>query len=80
MNVHIAKWGNSMAIRLPKNALDSAGLREGDALDLVMEANGTFIMTPLKRRHSLEELVARITPDNRHDAMPWGERVGAEEW
>ena len=35
MNLHIAKWGNSLAIRLPKAVVDELGLKEGDAVEIV---------------------------------------------
>jgi antitoxin MazE len=36
MKMQIGRWGNSLAVRLPKAVVERLGLREGDELDSSM--------------------------------------------
>lgn len=80
MNVRLAKWGNSLAIRLPKPAADAAGIGEGDTLEIVIPSKGRVELSRNRRKPTLKELVSKITPENRHDETDWGSRVGREVW
>ena len=75
----IVKWGNSQAVRIPKKVLDQARLREGEELEIRVEA-GRITLEPLNSGLTLEALVARITPENQHHELDWGNRVGKEVW
>lgn len=79
--VAVVKWGNSLAVRIPKAVAEDAGLREGDALT-IETGLGQIELRRTERIPTLKELVARITPENRYDEMPSGaERVKeAGEW
>ena len=77
--VHVVKWGNSQAIRLPKTVLEQAHVHEGDELIVRVEA-GRIALEPTQHMSSLEELVGRITPENRHREQDWGKPVGHEVW
>ena len=60
---------------------EQARLREGDAI--VIEAlEGHIGLRPAERIPTLKELVAQITPENRHADTDWGPEVGKEivEW
>lgn len=74
----ISRWGNSLGIRIPKHALAEAHLEEGDQVDIVAQ-DGKLVMTRKERRPTLESLVYRITPENRH-GEPFGSLVGKELW
>ena len=63
MRTEIARWGNSLAVRLPKQVLEQAGLAEGVAVELVVES-GTVVLRPTRPRHSIDQLIAGITPEN----------------
>jgi antitoxin MazE len=64
---HLAKWGNSLAVGLPRNIVETARLREGVLLDLSVSKDGAIIMRPAHRKYRLEDLVSGITPENRHE-------------
>jgi antitoxin MazE len=77
----VAKWGNSLAVRIPKAVAEQARLQEGDSI--VIEAlKGRIELRPAERIPTLEELVAQITTENRHEETNWGRDVGKEivEW
>jgi antitoxin MazE len=77
----VAKWGNSLAIRIPKAVAEEARLQEGDAI-LIEVSKGHVELHSAERIPTLEELVAQITPENRYEATDWGPDVGKEivEW
>ena len=77
----IVKWGNSLAVRIPKPLAEEAGVREGDSI--VIEATeGVINLRPKQRVPTLRELVAQITLENRHDEIRTGPERGKEsvEW
>ena len=75
----MVRWGNSLAVRIPKNVADEGRLAEGDKLVLKVESPGNVTITAVERP-SLDELLARITPENIHKEISWGKRVGNEAW
>lgn len=78
MKAQLAKWGNSLAVRIPKAVVESAKLREGDSL-AIESRNGAILIRP-ERRYRLQDLVSRITGKNRHDEANWASPVGKEIW
>ncbi len=76
MLASIARWGNSLAVRVPREALRSAGLREGAALDLTVE-DGAIVLRP--RRFDIKDLVAAMAeveaPPMIFDDAPRGSEV-----
>jgi antitoxin MazE len=77
MRAQLSKWGNSLAIRLPKSAVDVLHVREGDAIELAIEGD-TVVMRSARPRYRPADLVAAITPDNRPEAIefpPAGEEL-----
>jgi antitoxin MazE len=77
----IVKWGNSLAIRIPKPVAEQAGVREGDAI-LIEAERGQIKLKTQQRVPSLKELVAQITPENRYGELSVGPPRGKEdvEW
>jgi antitoxin MazE len=75
----IAKWGNSLGLRLPKAVAREARIDEGDIVDVSVE-NGAVVIRASRPAYSLEQLVAGITARNRHDESDWGTPVGHEVW
>jgi antitoxin MazE len=76
----LAKWGNSLAVRIPKSVVGTARLREGDEVTLAVGKGGAIVMRPQRRKYQLYELVSKITARNRHDETDWGPPVGNEVW
>jgi antitoxin MazE len=80
MQTTIQKWGNSLALRIPKAFAQQSRLTQGSAVSLALE-NGSVVMKPLKRRKlSLAGLVAKMTPRNCHEEVAWGQPRGKENW
>lgn len=76
----IAKWGNSLAVRIPKPVAESARLREGDPLTVSVARDGTIAIKPARRRYALKDMVGRINARNRHGETEWGKPAGKEPW
>ena len=79
MLAEIQKWGNSGAVRLPAAVMKQVNVRLGDRLKLQVE-DGKIVLTPAPLEYCLEDLVAGITPKNRHAAVDFGATVGREIW
>jgi antitoxin MazE len=80
MQTMIQQWGNSLALRIPKAFAQQARVKKGSAVTLSVE-KGRMVMKPLRRRkYTLEELVSKITPKNRHPETDWGRPMGKEIW
>jgi antitoxin MazE len=80
-NAEVVKWGNSLAVRIPKGVAEQARMKEGDAV-VIKAARGKIEVRRVELIPSLEELVAKITPENRYAETDWGRDVGREktEW
>jgi antitoxin MazE len=76
----IAKWGNSLAVRIPQHLAKETNLVEGSQVQLVL-IDGRLTIEPItRRRYSLEELIEAITPENLHTEIDSGVAVGNEVW
>jgi antitoxin MazE len=80
METKIAKWGNSLGIRLPKSIVQDADLHEGDSISISVGRQRKLVLVPKRRRPTLDELVAGITEENRYEEIPKGPPRGREEW
>ncbi len=79
MTTRLAKWGNSLAVRIPRVLAEQVGLEEGSELGISV-SRGKLILSPAPGAYGLDQLVDGITPENRHDAIDWGAPVGREVW
>jgi len=80
MQARIQKWGNSLAVRIPKTLATEAQLSQEAIVELAV-AKGKLIIAPIKKqKYKLEELVSRITDENIHKEDIWGPAVGMEVW
>lgn len=71
MNLHIAKWGNSLAVRIPAEYVRQVGLKEGDNVEANLTTDGGISIRPAKwdrKAFSLELAAMR-------DVLPMGESV-----
>jgi len=76
----VAKWGNSLAIRIPQNLAKEINLAEGSEVKLVL-IDGKLTIEPIvRRRYSLEELIEAMTPENVHTEIDTGVAIGNEVW
>ena len=80
MQTKIQRWGNSLGLRIPRSFAEEAGVIAGSEVDLSIR-NGDLIVKPARRRtYRLRDLLAKVTPRNRHAAVRTGRAVGREVW
>lgn len=80
MKTTAQKWGNSLAIRVPKSVAQQVGLKEQDDLEIEVQ-DGNVVLKPYVRRvYRLEDLVKQITLKNVHGEVETGTSVGREIW
>jgi len=77
----IVKWGNSLAVRIPKPVAEESGFNQGDKI-VIKAVNGKIELRRKDALPTLRELVAQITPENRYAETPTGRDRGKEavEW
>jgi antitoxin MazE len=80
-DARVVKWGNSLAIRIPKAVAKEAKFREGDML-VIEVVDGQVKLRHAEAVPTLQELVAQITPENRYAEMSSGRETGRKmvEW
>ena len=80
MKARIQKWGNSLALRIPKSFAAESQLEQGMLVDMSLH-EGKLVVTPLRPPAlTLEELLQGITPQNLHHEVDTGPVVGNEAW
>ncbi len=79
MIVQIGKWGNSLAVRIPATHAKEIGLTENGKAELFVRG-GKLVLSPLETAASfdLDDLIAGITDDNRHQEIATGPATGQE--
>jgi len=80
MKARIQKWGNSLALRIPKAFATEAGLRDDSSVDICLEEGKLVIVPAAEPQLTLEQLLAQVTEDNVHDETDTGPAVGKETW
>lgn len=74
----VAKWGNSLAVRLPRHIADSARLAEGVTVELHVE-DEALIIRSTRKKFKLAELLAQDAGMKRREE-DWGKPEGEEVW
>jgi len=80
MKTTAQKWGNSLAIRVPKSVALQVGLKEQDDLEIEVQDGNVVLKPHVRRVYRLEDLVKQITPKNMHGEIDTGTPVGSEIW
>jgi antitoxin MazE len=77
MQVNVAKWGNSLGLRIPKDIAEEAGIRAGSKVE-IEAADGRIVISAPKRRYVIADLLKGVTPEAMHEAFDWGPEIGRE--
>lgn len=82
MKAQMVRWGNSLAVRIPKPVVEKARLKEGDSLEVEAAAEGLVELRRPAKVPTLRQLVSQINPENRYGEILTGSEVGKEvvEW
>ena len=80
MRAVVQKWGNSLALRIPKSFATEVGLQRETSVEVSL-ANGKLVITPIaKPKLSLKQLLAKVTKENIHHEIDTGTAMGGETW
>ena len=80
MITRVQKWGNSLALRIPKSFASEVGLQKESSVEISL-ANGKLVITPVaKPKPTLKQLLAKVTEGNFHHEVDTGTAVGNETW
>ena len=80
MKTKIARWGNSLALRLPKHMTSNYQISEGSDVEIVEEAHGLLVKPVSKRKFQLNVLLKGVTKNNLHDEIEPDRPQGKENW
>ena len=80
MKTRVQKWGNSLALRIPKSFANEVGLQRETSVEVSL-SDGSLVITPVtKPKPNLKRLLAQITKENLHHEVDTGAVVGNETW
>ena len=80
MQTQIKKWGNSLALRIPKLLALDASLKQNKLVDISFD-KGSIIITPIdEKEYSLGKLLEGVSKNNLHGEFDTGTPVGKEIW
>ena len=77
MKVVVARWGNSLGLRIPKDIAARTGLSEGVRVEVEAEGD-RIVITPARPRYVLADLLQGMTPEAMREAFDWGPDKGRE--
>ncbi|HEY4522860.1 MAG TPA: AbrB/MazE/SpoVT family DNA-binding domain-containing protein [Candidatus Paceibacterota bacterium] len=83
MSTKLQKWGNSLAVRIPDDVVEDAGLAPGTEVT-VRKMRNSVVITPARAKKrspiNIDEMIERIRPETLHGETDWGPPVGKEVW
>lgn len=84
MKTKAQKWGNSLAVRIPRGVAQEVGLKPDDSLTIEVR-KGRIVLVPAKPssripHYRLEDLMKGAKKRNRHPEVDFGPPVGREVW
>ena len=80
MVTKVQKWGNSLALRIPRSFAEEAHLEESSEVDLSVRNGQLVVRAVPAARFTLEELLARLQPEQLHEEIDVGGPTGRERW
>jgi antitoxin MazE len=79
MKVQVQKWGNSLALRIPKSFAVETRIEQGSTVEVTLEKDG-IVMRPAKKEITLDDLLEAVTEENLHSEADFGSPEGKEAW
>lgn len=80
MRVQIQKWGNSLALRIPKSFAVESKIGQGSTVEVSLERGKIIVLPVAEPDFSLDEMLAQVTKENLHGETDTGNSVGRESW
>lgn len=80
MKTAVQRWGNSLALRIPRAYAVETKISEGSEVELTLKSGALVVRPVVRKRHVLADLLKRVSVANRHEAIETGHAVGKEVW
>jgi len=80
MRASVQKWGNSLALRIPKPLADQAHITQGSLVEIKLVDNTLRIEPLAPEAYDLDALLDGVTEDNIHEEIDTGDAQGKEVW
>lgn len=80
MKTRVQRWGNSLAVRIPKSFAEEVGLMDGSPVEMRLVEGGLLVEPASTRPLSLEELLDGVSESNLHGEVDTGPAQGLEVW
>ena len=80
MKTRIQKWGNSLALRIPKSFATEAGIEQDSSVELSLEKGKLIIVSSQRPKFTLKQLLSQVGKDNLHQEIQTGPPIGKEVW
>ena len=80
MHTTVQKWGNSLAVRIPKPFVEETHIASGSEVDLTIDDGKIVIVPQAEPKYNLTELLKGVTARNKHGETDSGPAVGQEVW
>ena len=74
---HIARWGTSLAVRIPKSIAEQWGVQEGSSIEMISQGDQVVMR---KKTYDLDDMLDQVTEDNLHPEADTGAAQGNEAW
>jgi antitoxin MazE len=80
MKTRVQKWGNSLALRVPRPFANEVGIQKETTIEIKL-VDGKLVISPLAMpKPTLKQLLAKVTKENLHHEVKTGRAVGNEVW
>ncbi len=80
MRTKVQRWGNSLAVRIPRHLAVESRIRRGTDVEVSVR-DGTLVVVPVRdRAYTLDELLLGVTKKNLHGETQTGRSIGREAW
>lgn len=80
MKTSVQRWGNSLALRIPRTYAAETRISEGSEVELTLRSGALVVRPVVRKRHALADLLKRVSVANRHTAIETGRATGKEVW
>jgi antitoxin MazE len=80
MQVRVERWGNSLAVRIPKSLVENVKVKERMIVDLTIRQGKIMAIMVEKRKRSLKQLLDKVNNKNRHAEIDFAASIGRESW
>jgi antitoxin MazE len=80
MKTRVQKWGNSLALRIPKSFAAELGLQNDSTVEISFSDGKLVVALVTPSKPTLKQLLARVTDENLHGEVNTGQPAGNEIW